>query len=383
MARNTTPRTWTLGRRRCRHERPWRAVLGLTPGDDADAIRDAMQRVVSRGWFVLGPEVEQFEAEFASAMGAPHAVGVGNGTDALALILRALGIGAGDEVITTPLSAAYTALAITMCGATPIFADIDPIRFTIDPARIAAAIGPRTRALLPVHLYGQAADMTAIERLASTHNLAIVEDCCQAHLATAGGRPVGTIGIAGAFSFYPTKNLGACGDGGAVITRDRALADRIKRLRNGGQTDRYHHQELGMNSRLDEIQAAVLRARLPRLQAWTARRREIAALYRTSLTGGKLDLPDECDAGHVYHLFAARARDRNTLQARLASDGIETLVHYPLPIPRQAAFARFATADYPCAEQVCGDIVSLPLNPRMTNDDVAAVVAALRKGQTL
>ncbi len=353
--------------------------MALTPGDDADAVRDAMQRVVSRGWFVLGPEVEQFEAEFAAAMGAPHAVGVGNGTDALALILRALGIGTGDEVITTPLSAAYTALAITMTGATPIFADIDPIRFTVDPARVAAAIGPRTRALLPVHLYGQAADMTAIERLASNHHLAIVEDCCQAHLATAAGRPVGTIGIAGAFSFYPTKNLGACGDGGAVITRDPALADRIRRLRNGGQTDRYHHQELGLNSRLDEIQAAVLRARLPRLQAWTTRRREIAALYRASPIGDVLDLPTECDTGHVYHLFVARARDRSMLRARLASEGIETLIHYPVPIPRQAAFAPFATGDYPCAEDVCGDIVSLPLNPRMTDDDVAAVVAALRK----
>jgi dTDP-3-amino-3,4,6-trideoxy-alpha-D-glucose transaminase len=355
--------------------------MSLTPGDDADAIRDAMQRVVSRGWFVLGPEVEQFEAEFASAMGAPHAVGVGNGTDALALILRALGIGAGDEVITTPLSAAYTALAITMCGATPIFADIDPVRFTVDPARIAAAIGPRTRALLPVHLYGQAADMTAIERLASTHNLAIVEDCCQAHLATAGGRPVGTIGMREpSASIRPRMALG---DGGAVITHDRALADRVKRLRNGGQTDRYHHQELGQNSRLDELQAAVLRARLPRLHAWTIRRREIAALYRASLAGVPVDLPAECDAGHVYHLFVARARDRSRLQASLASEGIETFVHYPVPIPRQTAFAAFAAADCPCAERACRDILSLPLNPRMTNDDVAAVAAAVRRGQTL
>jgi dTDP-4-amino-4,6-dideoxygalactose transaminase len=358
--------------------------MALTPdGDDADAIRDAIERVVSRGWFVLGPEVEQFEAEFASAMGAPQAVGVGNGTDALALILRALGIGAGDEVITTPLSAAYTALAIVMAGATPVFADIDPVRFTIDPERIAAAIGPRTRALMPVHLYGQAADMTAIGHLASANNLALVEDCCQAHLATAAGRPVGTIGIAGAFSFYPTKNLGALGDGGAVITHDRALADRVKRLRNGGQTDRYHHQDLGQNSRLDELQAAVLRARLPRLHAWTVRRREIAALYRTSLAGAPVDLPAECDAGHVYHLFVARVRDRSRLQASLASEGIETFVHYPVPIPRQAAFAAFAAADCPCAERACRDILSLPLNPRMTNDDVAAVAAAVRRGQTL
>jgi dTDP-3-amino-3,4,6-trideoxy-alpha-D-glucose transaminase len=358
--------------------------MTLSPGgDDAGAIDEAIRRVISRGWFVLGPEVEQFESEFATAMGAKLAVGVGNGTDALALILRALGIGAGDEVITTPLSAAYSALAIAMAGAIPVFADIDPVRFTIDPDRVAALIGPRTRAVMPVHLYGQAADMTSIERLASAHNLAIVEDCCQAHLATAGGRPVGTIGVAGAFSFYPTKNLGALGDGGAVITHDRALADRIKRLRNGGQTDRYHHRELGQNSRLDEIQAAVLRTRLPRLSGWTARRREIAVLYRAALIGGALDLPAECDAGHVYHLFAARARDRSKLQAGLAADGIETLVHYPVPIPRQAAFGAFAATDCPGADEVCREVVSLPLNPRMTNDDVAAVVAAVRRGQTL
>ena len=233
-----------------------------------------------------------------------------------------------------------------------------------------------------MHLYGQPADMAAIERLASTHGLAIVEDCCQAHLATAAGRPVGTIGAAGAFSFYPTKNLGALGDGGAVITNDRALAERITRLRNGGQTDRYHHQELGVNSRLDELQAAVLEARLPRLQAWTARRREIAARYRAELSGGPVLLPAECDAGHVYHLFPVRTRDRSKLQSGLAADGIETLVHYTVPIPRQPAFAAVAQAECPVAELVCGDIVSLPLHPRMTSDDVAAVVAAVRKGQT-
>jgi len=356
--------------------------MSLTPGDDAGAIREAMERVVARGWFVLGPEVEQFEAELAAAMGVAYAVAVGNGTDALALILRALGIGPGDEVITTPLSAAYTSLAIVMAGATPVFADIDPVRFTIDPGRLAAAIGPRTRALLPVHLYGQPAEMAAIERIAAQHGLAIVEDCCQAHGATAGGRPVGTIGAAGALSFYPTKNLGALGDGGAVITRDAALAGRIRTLRNGGQTDRYHHAALGVNSRLDELQAAVLRARLPQLPGWTARRREIAARYRAALAGGPVVLPAECDPGHVYHLFVVQAHDRSKLQATLASDGIETLVHYPVPIPRQQAFAAWASAECPVADRVCGAIVSLPLNPRMTNDDVAAVVAAVRKGQT-
>ena len=282
--------------------------MSMALADDAVAVRSAIDRVIARGWFVLGPEVEAFEAEFAAAMGASHAIGVGTGTgtDALMLTLRALGIGPGDEVITTPLSAAYTALAVMMAGARPVFADIDPVRFTIDPEQVERAIGPRTRAILPVHLYGQAADMAAIETLAAHHHLALVEDCCQAHLATAGGRPVGTIGVAGAFSFYPTKNLGALGDGGAVVTNDGKLAERIKRLRNGGQADRSRHQEAGVNSRLDEIQAAILRARLPWLRQWTARRRVLAAAYRAALTNTLVELPQERDGGHVYHLFVVR-----------------------------------------------------------------------------
>jgi dTDP-4-amino-4,6-dideoxygalactose transaminase len=353
----------------------------LTPGEDADAVRRAIERVVTRGWFVLGPEVEQFEQQFAAASGAAHAVGVGSGTDALMLILRALGIGPGDEVITTPLSAAYTALAVAMTGARPVFADIDPVRLTIDPAAIAAAIGPRTRAILPVHLYGQAADMAAIGSLAAAHNLPIVEDCCQAHLATAGGRPVGTIGAAGAFSFYPTKNLGAFGDGGAVVTNDRGLAERIARLRNGGQTSRYHHQEPGVNSRLDELQAAVLTARLPSLRRWTDRRRALARRYRAALTGSRVRIPAECDSGHVYHLFAVRTHERAALQARLEADGIETLVHYPVPIPEQPAMARFSPANCPVAACVCREIVSLPLHPRMHDDDVMTVAAAIVRAE--
>jgi dTDP-4-amino-4,6-dideoxygalactose transaminase len=293
--------------------------VSLTPGEDSQGVRDAIERVIARGWFVLGPEVEQFEAQFAAAAGAPYAIGVGNGTDALALILRALGIGPGDEVITTSLSAAYTALAISMAGATPVFADVDPVRLTIDPASIAAVVGPRTRAILPVHLYGQAADMLPIERLAAKHNIAIVEDCCQAHSATANGRPVGTIGHAGAFSFYPTKNLGALGDGGAVVTKDQSLAERIRRLRNGGQIDRYHHQERGINSRLDELQAAVLGARLQWLRHWTERRRQLAARYRAALAGSVVESLPECDPGHVYHLFVVRTAARDTLRRNVRS----------------------------------------------------------------
>ena len=352
--------------------------LSLTPGDDARDVRDAIERVVARGWFVLGPEVEAFETEFAAASGATYAIGVGTGTDAIALALRALGIGAGDEVVTTPLSAAYSALAIMMTGARPVFADIDPQRLTIDPSAIAAAIGPRTRALLPVHLYGQPAAMREIERLAARHNLAIVEDCCQAHLARENGRPVGTIGAAGAFSFYPTKNLGALGDGGAIVTNDASLAARLKRLRNGGQTDRYRHVEPGVNSRLDEMQAAVLRARLPRLRRWTERRRELAARYRDVLSDASVTVPPELDPGHVYHLFVVRSTARAELQAHLASHGIGTLIHYPIPIPRQPAVAATDPAECPVAAQVCGEILSLPLHPALRDEDVDAVAAALK-----
>jgi dTDP-4-amino-4,6-dideoxygalactose transaminase len=354
--------------------------MSLVPGPDAADVRAAIDRVIQRGWFVLGPEVEAFEAEFAAASGARYAVGVGTGTDAIAIALRALGIGPGDEVITSPLSAAYSALAILMAGARPVFADVDVDRLTIDPSCIEAAVGPRTRALLPVHLYGQPADMRAIEAIAARHNLAILEDCCQAHLATAEGRAVGTIGAAGAFSFYPTKNLGALGDGGAIVTNDRALADRMKRLRNGGQTDRYHHQEAGVNSRLDEIQAAILRARLAWLPRWTSERRRLAARYRTGLareTAG-ITVPPECDAGHVYHLFVIRSAARAALQAHLASFGIETLIHYPVPLPRQPALAASNPADCPIAATACAEVLSLPLHPGLRDEDVDAVTAALK-----
>ena len=361
--------------------------LSLAPHDDAPAVRASIDRVLSSGWFVLGPEVEAFESEFAAACGAAHAVGAGNGTDALALILRALDIGPGDEVITTPLSAAYTALAIMMVGARPVFADIDAARLTIDPDAIASAVTSRTRAILPVHLYGQAADMVAIERIASRHALAVVEDCCQAHLATAAGRAVGTIGVAGAFSFYPTKNLGALGDGGAVVTNDHALASRIKRLGNGGQTDRYRHQEPGVNSRLDEMQAAIVRARLPFLPQWTARRRALAAQYRAALATSSVTVPDQADPGHVYHLFVVRSGRasgddrRGALQRHLIARGIETLVHYPVTVPQQPALVGTQPADCPRAAAVCEEVLSLPLHPRLAHHELARVAEAIGEFQ--
>jgi dTDP-4-amino-4,6-dideoxygalactose transaminase len=327
---------------------------------------------------VLGPEVEAFERAFAGEAGAGFCVGVGTGTDAIALVLKALGIGRGDEVITTPVSAAYTALAVMMVGARPVFADIDPERLTIDPAAVEAAVGPNTAAILPVHLYGQPAAIGELKSIADRHSLALVEDCCQAHLATACGAPVGSFGVAAAYSFYPTKNLGALGDGGAVTTGDADLAARVKRLRNGGQTDRYHHLEAGINSRLDEMQAAILAARLPFLADWTAQRRALAAVYRRELADAPVEVPAELDPGHVYHLFAIRAPERERLRASLAEAGIETLIHYPVPIPRQPALSSERPAECPAADRFCAETLSLPLYPSMPADHAIAVARAIR-----
>jgi dTDP-4-amino-4,6-dideoxygalactose transaminase len=349
----------------------------LMPGPDAGAIRDAVTRVIDRGWFILGPEVEAFETEFAAASSVAHAVGVGNGTDALALALRAMGIGAGDEVITSPFSAAFSGLAILMAGATPVFADIDADRLTIDPRGAEAAITSRTAAIMPVHLYGQAADMTAISAIAKRHNLAILEDACQAHFASCAGQPVGAFGGAAAFSFYPTKNLGALGDGGAVVTNDAELAAALRRLRNGGQRGKYEHVEFGVNSRLDELQAAVMRARLPFLPAWTARRRVLAGAYRAALAGSAVTVPPECDPGHVYHLFPVLTRERDRFQAHLAERGIGTLVHYPTSLPRQGAFASLANAECPVADRTAREVCSLPLHPQFSDADLASVAEAV------
>jgi dTDP-3-amino-3,4,6-trideoxy-alpha-D-glucose transaminase len=352
--------------------------MSLVPGPDQPEIREAIDRVIARGWFILGPEVDACEAEFAAASGAAHAISVGTGTDALALALRALGIGPGDEVITSPMSAAFSALAIVMAGATPVFADIDGDRLTMDPSATEAAITSRTAALMPVHLYGQPADMTALSAIARRHNLIVLEDACQAHLATCAGQPVGSFGAAAAFSFYPTKNLGALGDGGAVTTNDAALAEKLRRLRNGGQGHKYQHLEFGVNSRLDDIQAAILRVRLARLPAWTARRRKLASLYRPALAGAAVTVPPECDPGHVYHLFPILTGDREAFQKHLAGRGIGTLVHYPHTLPDQPALAQFRHGDFPMATRVAREVCSLPLNPNVSDAEVSLVTEAVR-----
>jgi dTDP-3-amino-3,4,6-trideoxy-alpha-D-glucose transaminase len=363
--------------------------LSLTPGPDAAAVRAGIERVVTRGWFVLGPELAAFEAEFAEMAGARHAVGVGNGTDAIALALRAIGVGPGDEVITAAVSAAFTGLAILMAGATPIFVDVDDDSATIDPAAVESAITSRTRAIVPVHLYGQAADMTRLMAIAGRHGIAVVEDACQAHLATADGRPVGTMGIAGAFSFYPTKNLGALGDGGAIITNDAAVRDRLRRLRNGGQSDRYLHEEFGVNSRLDEMQAAVLRARLPFLHGWTERRRAMARRYRYALRDASVRVTPERDPGHVDPLCTVRSPARDALTRHLEHCGIGTIVHYPISLPAQPAFARLRRAsaggpdssETPVADRFCAEVCSLPLHPGLTEADIDLVASAVSAWQ--
>jgi dTDP-3-amino-3,4,6-trideoxy-alpha-D-glucose transaminase len=352
--------------------------IDLRPGDDAGEVRAAIERVLARGWFVLGPEGDAFEAEFAAACGTRHAVAVGNGTEAISLLLRACGVGPGDEVIVPAVTAAFTGLAVAAIGAHPVIVDVEPRTLTLDPVACDAAVTTRTRAVIPVHLYGQPADMAALTAIAALRHLAVVEDCCQAHLATCGGVPVGTFGAGGAFSFYPTKNLGALGDGGAVVTNDAAIADRIRRLRNGGQADRYHHVEAGLNSRLDELQAAVLRTRLPRLRAWTARRRELAARYRGQLPPQAAAIPER-DPGHVYHLFPVRHLDRDRLQRALAAAGIDTLIHYPVPLSEQGAFAGYRPAPCPVAAQAAREILSLPLHPRLRDDDVARVAETITR----
>jgi dTDP-4-amino-4,6-dideoxygalactose transaminase len=345
----------------------------------------AIARVLASGWFVLGPEGEALERELAAALGARDAVAVANGTDALHLALRARGIGPGDEVVTSAISAAFTGLAILHAGARPVFVDVDPLTLNLDPAAVAAAITPRTKALMPVHLYGHPADMDPLLALARERGLVLVEDACQAHGARYRGRPVGTLagepGL-GALSFYPTKNLGALGDGGAILVNDPDTARRLRQLRNGGQSDRYRHESEGWNSRLDELQAALLRVGLAHLPTWNDRRRAFAALYREGLAGsGVVPLQEQPYAHAVSHLFVVRHPRRDALQEALLRHGVATLIHYPIPLHLQPAFASAGgrKGDLPVAEQASAEILSLPLFPEMSDVQAGAVVAAVRE----
>ena len=344
-------------------------------------IDAAVARVLDSGWFILGPEGEAFERELAAWLGAREVVAVANGTEAIQLALEGLGIGAGDEVITSPLTAAFTGLAVMRAGARPVFADLDPATLNVAPAAVAAAMTPRTKAILPVHLYGHPADLDPLMALGRERNIAVIEDACQAIGASYKGRRVGALSGIGALSFYPTKNLGALGDGGAVVLQDAEVAARVRKLRNGGQSDRYRHEIAGINSRLDEIQAAILRVGLRHLEEWTERRRVLANRYLAGLDGvAGISLPrDQAYAAPAHHLFVVRHPRRDALAADLAERGVGTLVHYPIPLHLQPAFAGLGRAgEFPVAEKAAGEILSLPLYPEMSDAQADAVIEAVR-----
>ena len=333
--------------------------------------------VLDSGHYVLGEQVAAFEAEFAAYCGVKHCVGVGNGLDALRLIIRGYGFGPGDEIIVPANTYIATVLAITANGCTPVLVEPDPVTFNLDPSLVEAHLGPRTVALLPVHLYGRLCDPAPLRELARRHHLVVIEDAAQAHGATVGGRRAGSLGDAAGFSFYPTKNLGCLGDGGAVTTADDALADRVRALRNYGSTSKHHHQLRGVNSRLDELQAAFLRVRLPHLDAENRRRREIADRYRQAVANPRLTLPEAPGPDHVVHLLVATTDDRDALQTHLLRAGIGTAIHYPVPPHRQPAFADLAEVPLPITERLAGQVLSLPAHPPLTDSDIDQVAAAL------
>ena len=341
-------------------------------------IRAAIDRVFTCSWFILGEEGLAFEREFANYIGAAHAVGVGSGTEALHLALRGVGVQPGDEVITVANTCVPTVAAIAFSGARPVLVDVEPDTLTMAPDALTKAITPKTKAIVPVHLYGQACVMDAI--IDAARGIPIVEDCAQAHGARFGDRVCGTFGVAGAFSFYPTKNLGAYGDAGAIVTHDEALAARLRMLRNYGERERYHHTIEGVNSRLDELQAAILRAKLPHLDAWNARRRALAARYTENLRDLPVQLPVEAPRRHhTYHLYPVRTPQRDALRESLRRQDIGTQLHYPVPIHLQEAYRHlgYPRSAFPISEQACNEVLSLPLYPELTEAQVDEVAGAI------
>jgi dTDP-4-amino-4,6-dideoxygalactose transaminase len=364
-------------------------IVQANPGAGYRALKPQIDAAVSRalesGWYILGNEVRAFEAEFAAWLGAGAVVGCGNGTDAITLALRGLGIGAGSAVVTVSHTAVATVAAIEMAGATPVLIDIDPVHYTMDPDALRQVLErpppglPPIKAVIAVHLYGQPADLDHILPLCRSFGVALIEDCAQAHGARLHGQRVGTFGDAATFSFYPTKNLGALGDGGAVAVPDAELAARIAALRQYGWRKHYISDSVGVNSRLDEVQAAILRAKLPYLDGQNARRAEIAASYSRALTG--LNPPVVRDgADHVFHLYVVRSEERDTLQAALRGKGIGTGIHYPVPVHLQPAYlgrVMLGGDGCPETERAAGQVLSLPLYPELTDEDVARVCDAL------
>ncbi len=368
-------------------------IVAANPGAGYRALKAEIDAAVARtlesGWYILGQEIKAFETEFATWLGAAKAVGCGNGTDAIALALRALGIGPGCAVATVSHTAVATVAAVEMVGATPVLIDIDPDHFTMDPTDLAATLAnppaglPPIKAVLPVHLYGQAADLDAIGVLCQRYGLTLIEDCAQAHGATWSGKKVGTFGDAATFSFYPTKNLGALGDGGAVALPSDSMADRVAALRQYGWRTHYISDDVGMNSRLDEIQAAILRVKLVHLDAANARRQAIAAVYDAALGGTAIRPPARRpNAGHVFHLYVVRVSNREAVQTGLRAAGIGSGIHYPQPVHIQPAYrGRVALGAAGCraTEAAAMEVLSLPLYPELTNGEVDQVASALRR----
>lgn len=341
----------------------------------------ATRRVIDSGWYILGPECEGFERRWAQTCGVSHCVGVGNGMDAIELALRGLDIGPGDEVVTTPMTAFATVLAILRAGATPVLADIDPSTALMSPDSVQRCLTSATKAVLLVHLYGQVRDVDVWQALCAQRGVALIEDCAQAHLARWKGQPAGSFGRAGAWSFYPTKNLGALGDGGALVTDDEALARRVARLRNYGQSERYYHPEIGMNSRLDELQAALLGARLGWLEGFTQTRKRIAEAYSKGIRNREVQLlaPPQSAEAHVHHLFVVRCGNRDALQAHLRQAGVQSLVHYPVPVHWQESCRdiRRDPSGLAQAEAHGRTCLSLPCHPQMSDADIGRVIEAV------
>jgi dTDP-3-amino-3,4,6-trideoxy-alpha-D-glucose transaminase len=359
-------------------------VIPTTRLDQSDPVLleellAVVERVARQGAFTMGTELEAFEDEFAAYCGAEHAVGVSSGTEAISLALRAMDIGAGDEVIVPANSFIATAEAVSWVGATPVFVDVDPDTHLITAAAVEAAITPRTRCVIPVHLMGATVDLDPIMALAAEHGLRVIEDTAQAHGARYGDRRVGSIGDFGAFSFYPTKNLGGWGDGGAVVTGDAALAAKVKLLRSHGESPRYHHQIVGTTARLDALQAALLRVKLRRLDDRNEDRRRLGAALRAGLAGTSVELPAPAfdGADHVYHLFIIRTRERDALRAHLEAHGVSSAVHYPFPIHRTDAYGPAPEGSLPVSERLAAEILTLPLFPTMSDLDVERIVAAV------
>lgn len=340
-------------------------------------IRQAIQRVLDSGLYVLGPEVAAFEQEFATYCDLKYCIGVGNGTEALFLAITALGIGPGDEVITTPMTAAYTAFAVIYTGATPVFVDVHSDTYEIDETKIERAITKRTKAIIPVHLFGQPCAIQAIMRIAKKHRLKVIEDCCQAHGAQVGKKRVGTFGDVACYSFYPTKNLGGIGDGGAILTNNSTLAKKIRLLHNGHQTSKYYHTAVGYNTRLDEMQAAILRVKLDHLDKLIVKRQQIATWYDAWLDNDKIVKPAVSKSvRHVYHLYVIQSKQRDQLQRHLAKQGVMTQVHYPWPLHQLPAFKDLPKRyTLPESERMSREALSLPMYPGLTHNQVRKIIS--------